>query len=82
MDKLIIGLLGALVVGAFVFFAAVVSTCFGALGGWCVGWLFDETSVKFLTIAGLDVEMWELGAALGFFGSFFRSHNTNTNNNS
>ena len=80
MDKLIIGLLGALIVGSFVFLAAVMSTCFGALGGWAVGWLFDETSVKFLTIVGLDVEMWELGAALGFFGSFFRSHNINNNN--
>ena len=47
----------------------------GALAGWVVGWVFDETSAKMLTLAGLHgkVAMWELGATLGFIGAFFKS---------
>ena len=74
MDKILIGAVIAIVAGGLVFIAAILSTLFGALAGACVGWLFDETSYKVLTYIGVEgFEMWEIGAALGFIGSFFRS---------
>ena len=82
MDKLLIGIIIAAITGAVVFFAAVVSTMFGALAGWAVGWLFDETSYKVLNYIGVQgFEMWEIGAALGFVGSFFRSSSSSSSSN-
>jgi len=74
MDKLIIGILAAALVGVLLFISAIMGTVFGSIGGYFVGWLFDETSIKALTFFGIETfEMWEVGAILGFFGSFFKS---------
>lgn len=67
-------LIFALIVALIVVVAAVAGAVFGAIGGYIVGWLFDETSIKVLTFAGLQsFEMWEVGAVLGFLGGFFRA---------
>jgi len=66
----------ALGVAALAFcIGACIGPFFGAMAGYIVGWIFDETTVKVLTQLGLQqFQLWEIGAALGFFGGFFRSN--------
>lgn len=64
----------AMTAAMFVFFI-LFGTLMGTLGGWVVGWFFADTILTFFsyifgTSAGL--EMWELGASLGFIGGFLR----------
>jgi hypothetical protein len=81
MDKLIASILIAMAVSALVVVAAIAGALFGAIGGGIVGWVFDETSAKVLASLNIEhLKMWEIGAALGFFGSFFKSSNTNNCN--
>lgn len=69
--------LGLLIVAAASLFALlIISTVFGAAAGWAVGLIFSDAIFTFLSAAGMDVEhleMWMVGASLGFIGSFFRS---------
>lgn len=54
----------------------LVGTLFGAFTGWVVGLFFADTVFTFLIAIGMDVSnltMWQIGAALGFLGSFFRT---------
>lgn len=66
---------------AFTFFAPVIGVLFGAFSGWVVGIFFHDTIIGFLTRAGFDVTgfaLWQIGASLGFIGSFFRGATTST----
>lgn len=69
--------IGYLVVAAAaLFLVCLLSTIFGAAVGWVVGLFFADTILDFLNRFGMNVEnlpMWQVGAALGFIGSFFRS---------
>jgi hypothetical protein len=73
-------LLVSLVLIAVMFFIlCLMSTIFGAAIGWAVGLLFGDTILDFLSRIGMNVngvEMYQVGAALGFIGSFFRSSQT------
>ena len=52
----------------------IASTLFGAFLGWVVGWFFSEPILNFFAAFGVEgLSMWELGACLGFIGSFFKS---------
>lgn len=65
----------ALLAGAFLLMC-LGNTVIGAAIGWAVGLIFSETIFGFLSRAGFDVSglaMWEVGAALGFIGYFFRT---------
>ena len=74
MDKLGTGLLIAIGLGALVIVGSTIGAFFGSVSGWVVGWVFDDTSAKVLAHLGMvDFEMWEVGAALGFFAGFFRA---------
>lgn len=65
--------LGVLGIGMIAVFA-ILGTLFGAIGGWIVGLFFGTTILKVGALYGLHgVTMWELGATLGFVGSFFKS---------
>lgn len=69
---------GAAVGGAGMFVGAVavvpiLSAFFGAFAGYVVGWAFDETTVRVLSALNVNLELWEVGAALAFFGSFFKT---------
>lgn len=68
-------LLAASVVGFLVvFLLAIIGTLFGAITGWLVGLVFDDSilgTLSALHIYGLT--MWQFGAFLGFVGGFFRS---------
>ena len=58
----------------FLFFAPVLGVLIGAFSGWVVGLFFSQTILSFLAVLGITgFKMWQIGAALGFIGSFFRS---------
>lgn len=63
-------------VAAFLFVAPIIGVLFGAFAGWVVGLFFAETVLGFLARTGFDVagfSMWQVGAAMGFLGSFVRA---------
>ena len=70
---------GLALIAALAFIACIISTVMGAAVGWVVGLVFHDTIFDFLRRIGIDVtgmSMWQIGASLGFIGSFFRSNQT------
>lgn len=66
----------AVVIVALLFFMPLVGVIFGAFAGWVVGFYWTSTILQFLQRFGVDtvgLEIWEIGAAIGFLGSFFKS---------
>ena len=79
MDKAIVSIAAVVLVGFLLLLAICLGTIFGAVAGWAVGWLFDETSAKVLAYIGVEgFAMWEIGAALGFVGGFFRGSSSSS----
>jgi len=71
--KTILALLG---VFALIILFPLIGVLAGAFVGWVVGLFFEDTVMGFFARAGFDTAgyaMWQLGAALGFVGAFFRS---------
>ena len=69
-------------VAAFIFFAPLLGVVIGAFSGWVVGLFFEQTVMGFLARLGFDAQgfaMWQIGASLGFIGSFFRAVKTGSN---
>lgn len=61
------------------FFLPLLGILFGGFSGWIVGLFFHDTVMGFLSAIGVDVTnltMWQVGAALGFIGGFFKSNLT------
>ena len=77
MDKVFVGILGAIGVAGLFFVAAILGTLCGGIAGWAVGMAFPEVIALVKGYMGVTVTDFQLGAALGFVGSFFRSSNTN-----
>ena len=76
MDKLLIGLGGAVLVAAFIFISPIIGVLFGAFAGWIVSMLAPVWVPTGLSYIGINVSpgnLVELGAALGFVGGFFKS---------
>ena len=45
---------------------------FSGVFGWIIGWFFSETFLSILAQLGITgFSMWQIGAFLGFVGSFF-----------
>jgi hypothetical protein len=55
------------------FIAVLASTVIGGVVGWIVEAVFPFVAVTLNGLAGTELTGFELGAVLGFFGSFFRS---------
>lgn len=72
--------IGGCITALLIFLLTIIgSTLIGAFVGWVVGWFFSETILNFFAAIGIEgFTMAELGAVLGFVGSFFK---TNVNNN-
>lgn len=71
MNAFVIGIVAA----AVLFIGVLLGTVMGAFAGWVVGGVFAET-MKILIVDLLhlppSVEPWQVGAILGFVGTFFR----------
>lgn len=68
------GALFALVAaGFFLFMGIIYGTLVGGIVGYVVDWVFPFVNVTLNKLAGTTLTAFELGATLGFFGSFFRS---------
>jgi hypothetical protein len=69
-------LLGLLFLTLLILFAVpVLAAVVGAFSGWVVGLFFSAAILHTLNTLGLGtqgIEMWELGATLGFIGGFFK----------
>lgn len=73
MDKFLIIVGGVLLAAIVTFFAPLLMVVLGAFSGWVVGMFFPETILGFLEQIGITgLEVWEVGASLGFLGGFFR----------
>jgi len=59
-----------------IFVVLILSTLVGGIAGAVVGWVFNDTFVVLKGWMGLTCTNFELGAALGFVGTFFRSTTT------
>jgi hypothetical protein len=55
------------------FFMIVASTLMGGFVGWCVNLVFPVVNTALNQVSGLQLDAFDMGACLGFFGSFFRS---------
>lgn len=68
------------VIGLGILLAFIVPIVFvfcGAMSGLVVGLVFTPEILGFLSRLGMNTEgltMWQLGAALGFIGSFFKAN--------
>ena len=72
MEKFIAAILVSAGVAALVFFGVVMRTVFGAITGWAVYLLFPETFGTAMKIAHIEsMELWQVGAVLGFVGGYF-----------
>jgi hypothetical protein len=72
LNKLLAGLgVGALLL-VISSVMTVLSTILGALSGWVVGFFYQDTMLDVFSQVGIhDVALWQIGAFLGFVGSFF-----------
>lgn len=76
----LIGLMAAF--AGLVFVMPLLGIVFGAFAGWVVGLFFTETVMGFLARFGFDIAgfaMWQVGAAMGFFGGFLKTSVTSKN---
>lgn len=55
------------------FFMVIINTLVGGVVGWTVNLVFPVVNTTLNTLSGLQLDAFDMGAVLGFFGSFFRS---------
>lgn len=80
MKALFTGLMAILIIGLMILIGCVAGTAFGALAGLVVAFFFPATSAAVLTALGINLALWQVGAALGFVGMFVRTSVTQNNN--
>lgn len=71
-------LFGAIIIFILAFIALLVlPTAIGALVGYVVSFFFNDTIMTVLSkITNInDLQLWQIGATIGFVGGFFKSHN-------
>jgi hypothetical protein len=72
-------ILGAVAIAAILFVAVLLGTLIGGIVGWIVGLVFPFVIVTLNTMTGLTLTAFEMGAVLGFVGSFFKTSVTKEN---
>lgn len=81
MSNFLTAFLGALLLAVLLFVGALLGTLGGAFAGWTVGLLFPGTlALVSTTIFGSVIPAWQLGAALGFVGSFLSTSVSSSKN--
>jgi len=78
MDKVLIGIIAALGVAGLLFVAILLSTVFGGIAGWVVGGVFPFVTDTVRGISGLTLTNFEIGAVLGFVGSFLKTSSSSS----
>lgn len=74
IEKAAVALAASAIVVPVLVFMVLISTLAGALVGWIVGWFFSDTILHIVGQLGIKgIAMWQLGAFLGFTGSFFKT---------
>lgn len=74
MEKISIAVVAGLIVLFAVWAGCLLGAAGGALAGWIVSFVFDDTFHTFFTQMGLpNIALWQYGAFIGFTGGFFRS---------
>jgi hypothetical protein len=63
---------------ATLFFVVILTTLVGGIVGWCVNLLFPVVNVTLNQVSGLSLDAFDMGAVLGFVGSFFKSTSTSS----
>ena len=63
----------AVMIAAILFVAVLLGTLIGGIVGWVVGMTFPFVIVTLNTLTGLTLTAFEMGAVLGFVGSFFKT---------
>jgi hypothetical protein len=69
----------AVMIAAILFVAVLLGTLIGGIVGWIVGLVFPFVIVTLNTLTGLTLTAFEMGAVLGFVGSFFKTSVTKKN---
>jgi len=67
---------GAMAVAALLFVAAIIGTFVGGVVGWIIGMVFPYVIASLNTVLGLSLTGFEMGAVLGFVGSFLSTSTT------
>lgn len=81
MEKTKVTLKGLALTALAIISPSIIGAVFGAFSGLIVGLAFEQSILLFFEKFGLSgLEVWEIGCALGFVGSFFKSHQFNTEN--
>jgi len=62
-----------LLAGLLLFFGCLAGTVIGSVVGWIVGLFFDGTMLLLAQALGIEAAPYQLGAMVGFLGSFFHS---------
>lgn len=78
MEKVILVVVGAVGVGLLLFVAVLLSTIFGGIAGWVVGGVFPYVTDTLRSLLGLSLTNFELGAVLGFVGSFVKGSSSSS----
>lgn len=68
--------LGLLLAAILLFIIPLIGVVVGAFAGWVVGLFFEGTVLGTLSRFGVNssgLEVWQVGATLGFVGGFFKS---------
>lgn len=71
----------AVMITAILFVAVLLGTLIGGIVGWIVGLVFPFVIVTLNTMTGLTLTAFEMGAVLGFVGSFFKTSVTKESKN-
>lgn len=66
-------ILGVISLVALLFVAILLGTLVGGVVGWTVDLMFPFVVTALNTLTGLELTAFEMGAVLGFVGSFFKS---------
>jgi len=68
--------LSALGVVALLFVAVILGTFVGGVVGWIIGGVFPYVIASLNSVLGLSLTGFEMGAVLGFVGSFLSTSTT------
>jgi hypothetical protein len=70
MQAIVTAIIAGVGIAALLFLAVILGTLVGGIVGWVIGGVFPFVIVSLNTVLGLTLTGFEMGAVLGFVGSF------------